>query len=411
MAAAKKLQEPSVISLHLIRSALDAVDVEEAAAGALVRPPVALPAATSLRLSFRNLLKIQSLDVLRSLTHLQLDNNNITVIEGLECLSGTLEWLDLSFNAIESMAGLSALTRLTDLSLFNNRITAVAGIDECPALQCVSLGNNLVEDLLGTVLFFRRLAALEVLTLEGNPLCRQGAGGRDMYRPYVFAFIPKLKYLDYNFITATDRLTAREGGVPSEKLVEVEEADAAAALALKKERETAEQLADYVAANLEVIETIVADIFSDGGSEDQGASPSRGARASPPPPPPSHTQLTHTHPAQTGRGSKPCPRCPTSSSRCGSSSSRSSTSCARREWTRTRKSATRPPSSPRRSRRWWRRRTRARRRRLTSGTRPLRRRGARGQRRWRRAAARRSPRRRPRWRRCACSARSLFRTR
>jgi hypothetical protein len=135
----------------------------------------------------------------------------------------------------------------------------------------VSLGNNLLEDLLGTALFFRRLPALEVLTLEGNPMCREGEGGRDMYRPYCFAFIPKIKYLDYNFVTDADRLAAREGGVPSEKLAEVEDADAAAALALKRERDLAEQLADYVAANLEVIETMVGDMFSDGGSEDQGA--------------------------------------------------------------------------------------------------------------------------------------------
>jgi hypothetical protein len=276
-AAAKRATEPAVISLHLIRSALDSADVEDAAPGELVRPPVALPQAEYLRLSFRSLLKIQNLDVLRSLKHLKLDNNGITVIEGLDCLASTLEQLDLSFNAIESMDGLDALARLTDLSLFNNRIKQVAVIDACPALQCVSLGNNLLEDLLGTVLFLRRVAPLQVLTLEGNPLCRQGEGGRDMYRPHVFAFIPKLKYLDYNFVTDADRLAAREGGVPSEKLAEVEEADAATAEALKKERARTEQLADYVAANLEVVETITGDMFSDGG-EDQGALPPRSAQ-------------------------------------------------------------------------------------------------------------------------------------
>ena len=264
----KATKEPTVISMHLIRSSIDATEAQETPAGELVRPPVALSEAEALRIGFRGLLRIQNLDCLRSLKRLHLDNNNITVIEGLDCLSGTLEWLDLSFNAIASMEGLSALTKLTDLSLFNNRITAVGGLESCTALQCVSLGNNLLEDLLATVLLFRRMEALEVLTLEGNPLCRQGEGGRDMYRPYCFAFCPRLKYLDYQLITAAERLAAREGGVPSEKLAEVEDADAAEALAAKKRREAAEQLADFVSANLEVIETMYEDIFAD---EDGGA--------------------------------------------------------------------------------------------------------------------------------------------
>ena len=294
-----KAKEPTVISMHLLRATLDAADAEDAPPGEPPRPPVALPDATALRISFRGLLRIQNLDCLRSLKRLHLDNNNITRIEGLDCLAGTLEWLDLSFNAIASLEGLAALTRLTDLSLYNNRITEVSGLSACTSLQCASLGNNLVEDLLATVLLLRKMPALEVLTLEGNPLCKQGEGGRDMYRPYCFAFCPRLKYLDYQLVTDAERLAAREGGVPSEKLAEVEEADAAEALAKRREKEAAEQLADYVAANLEVIETIVTDIFAD---EDAGAL----RKARPPPPSPLSTLALAAH-GMGAASARPCP--------------------------------------------------------------------------------------------------------
>jgi hypothetical protein len=121
----------------------------------------------------------------------------------------------------------SPLPRLTDLSLFHNRIGTLAGLEGCSALQCLSLGENALDDLLGSVLYVRkRVRTLEVLTLEGNPLCKLGEGGREVYRPFFLAFCPRLKYLDYQLITDAERVAAHEGGVPSEKLTEVEEAAA-----------------------------------------------------------------------------------------------------------------------------------------------------------------------------------------
>ena len=52
-----------------------------------------------------------------SIVKLQMDNNIIEKIEGLECLLN-LEWLDLSFNNIEVIEGLDKLTKLKDLTLF-----------------------------------------------------------------------------------------------------------------------------------------------------------------------------------------------------------------------------------------------------------------------------------------------------
>jgi len=260
-----KLKEPSVISLHMIKSALEALDEENAAlsnpGSSVVREPTTPESSDDLRLSFRGLVRIQNLDILKCLKRLQLDNNKIKVIEGLSCVAGTLEWLDLSFNSIEDMNGLGDLPRLTDLTLFHNSIQKVTGLSGCASLQCLSLGENKIDDLTSSVMYLRKIPTLEVLTLEGNPLCNLGEGGRDVYRPYFIAFCSKLKYLDYQLITASDREAAREGGVPSEKLAEVEDADASQAELLEKARLKAVQLADYVSANLEVIETIYSDLF------------------------------------------------------------------------------------------------------------------------------------------------------
>lgn len=264
-----------MITLHMITNALEVLDEEQSQAlnpgSKVARAPISLELSETLRLSFRNVVRIQNLDCLKGLRKLQLDNNGIKRIEGLGCLAGTLEWLDLSFNALESMEGLGSLPRLADLTLFHNSIRVATGLGGCSALQCLSLGENKFDSLLDTVLYLRRLPALEVLTLEGNPLCAQGEGGRDLYRPYFLAFCTRLKYLDYQLITHTERDAAREGGVPSEKLAEVEEADAAQAEVLVKERAKAAQLADYLAANLEVIETIFGDMF-DGEENNAGAS-------------------------------------------------------------------------------------------------------------------------------------------
>ena len=258
-----------MISLHLLSTVIESEAAEALALAnggipGAEQPPTALQDATSLRLSFKGVLKIANLSSLRSLRKLQLDNNALTQIEGLDCLGGTLEWLDLSFNALSKMDGLDALTKLTDLSLFNNLITKAEGLDACTSLQVLSLGNNKLEELLPMVLYVRRLPALAVLTLSGNPLCRAGDGGRDVYRPCVFALCPKLEYLDYQLVTSAERSAAREGGVVAEKLAEVEEADAAAAREAAKKAARAQQLRDLTAANLEVVETIVDDLFTGG---------------------------------------------------------------------------------------------------------------------------------------------------
>jgi Leucine-rich repeat (LRR) protein len=104
---------------------------------------------------------MENLWLFTNLTKLQMDNNIIERIEGLDTLQ-KLTWLgkfkpyakcfsmifilDLSFNNIAHIEGLDSLTELTDLSLYNNRITVIENMDSLKKLNVFSIGNNQVED-------------------------------------------------------------------------------------------------------------------------------------------------------------------------------------------------------------------------------------------------------------------------
>eukprot|EP00128_Syssomonas_multiformis_P005692 Colp12_sorted_trinity150504_noHs@16626 len=152
----------------------------------------------SLRLDFKNILKIDNLWGFQNLTKLQLDNNVIEKIENLDSLVN-LEWLDLSFNNIEVIEGLDKLTKLTDLTLFNNRITTLQNMDALTQLNVLSIGNNQLAQIENLV-YLRKFSNLRCLTLRDNPFCKTTD-----YASYAIAHLPLLHYLDYTLIQATDR--------------------------------------------------------------------------------------------------------------------------------------------------------------------------------------------------------------
>lgn len=123
-----------------------------------------------------DILEIDHLWEFTSLTKLQLDNNMIEKIQGLEKLLN-LVWLgeftclfifqnlptspfksfatkletsfhlDLSFNNIEVIEGLDTLVKLQDLSLYNNCISLIKNMDTLEKLQILSLGKNVIAQL------------------------------------------------------------------------------------------------------------------------------------------------------------------------------------------------------------------------------------------------------------------------
>tara|TARA_B110000305_G_C19431405_1_gene636442 strand:- start:928 stop:1839 length:912 start_codon:yes stop_codon:yes gene_type:complete len=158
--------------------------------------------ATTLRLSFKNIMRIANLTGFENLTTLCLDNNVIDKICNMDHLVN-LKWLDLSFNNISKIEGLDNLTKLMDVSLFNNKILQIGGLDNCmESLQCLSLGNNVISSLdgklqgeVGLCHYLRKFKKLHLVNLEGNPVCKEAE-----YKYMLLAYLPNVKYLDYALI-------------------------------------------------------------------------------------------------------------------------------------------------------------------------------------------------------------------
>lgn len=167
------------------------------------------PLSSQLTLSFKNIGRIENLVGFHNLAKLCLDNNLITEIIGLDHLT-QLKWLDLSFNKIEVIRGLDNLKLLEDLSLFSNKIENFIGedninpLENCPNLQCLSLGNNKIVSL-EQVKKLRKLKSIRMLTLAGNAIDKEPE-----YKLIVLAYVENLKYLDYALITKNDLDTAQE---------------------------------------------------------------------------------------------------------------------------------------------------------------------------------------------------------
>ena len=141
-----------------------------------------------------------------NLTKLQLDNNIITKICGLEHLT-KLKWLDLSFNMIEKIEGLETLTELEDLSLFDNKISKLEGLDALVNLNVLSVGKNQLDHLDKCVDYLSGLNnKLEVLKIKQNWFKEQG---EKEYKGRIIAFLTELKYLDYELIDDDERNKAK----------------------------------------------------------------------------------------------------------------------------------------------------------------------------------------------------------
>jgi hypothetical protein len=165
-------------------------------------------------LSPADILHTENLWQFSSLRKLQLDNNIIEKIEGLETLVH-LEWLDLSFNNISEVGeGLKELVSLRDLSVAHNQLTDISGFTTLTHLQSLSLASNRLAHL-NQVSGLRPLTALQSLTLSGNPLTSD-----PHYTQFTLAFLPSLAYLDFHMIFPEEREAV--GDMFSEALAEVE---------------------------------------------------------------------------------------------------------------------------------------------------------------------------------------------
>lgn len=185
--------EPSVIDEEMLMRAVEEQGPKEEAGKIAKTEGMDFGDVVSLRLDFKNILKIDGLWEFVNLTKLQLDNNIIEKIEGIDMLVN-LVWLDLSFNNIEVLEGLDTLTKLEDLTLYNNRISRIENMDMLLNLQVFSIGNNDLKEL-ENITYLRRFRKLKTLNLSNNPFCEF-----DNYKQYVAAFLPHLEFLDYRLL-------------------------------------------------------------------------------------------------------------------------------------------------------------------------------------------------------------------
>ncbi|XP_058984362.1 dynein regulatory complex subunit 3 isoform X2 [Musca domestica] len=196
--------EPGIITREMIEAAY----LEEGYKGEESRlhriEPVVYDRIASLRLDFKNILRIDHLWMLPNLTKLSLNCNKIETIEHLDMLVNLKE-LDLSFNYIERIENLEKLVNLEVLSLFSNLIVKIENLDNLEKLVILSIGNNLISSPEG-IERFRFLPNLKVLNLEGNPLAQESEFSLS---DYIAAILPKLKYYEYVAIGDEQRESAR----------------------------------------------------------------------------------------------------------------------------------------------------------------------------------------------------------
>ncbi|XP_032929075.1 leucine-rich repeat and coiled-coil domain-containing protein 1 isoform X2 [Catharus ustulatus] len=142
--------------------------------------------------------KIQGLDHLRNLQHLDLSSNQIRRIEGLGSLA-KLRSLSLSCNLLTKVEGLENLFNLSTLNLSYNRIHDLSGFQSLHGtrhkISHIDLHSNCVSNINHLLQCTKGLRCLTNLTLErngkANPVCHTAG-----YRETVLQSLPQLTVLD-----------------------------------------------------------------------------------------------------------------------------------------------------------------------------------------------------------------------
>lgn len=158
-----------------------------------------------IRFEFMNIIKLDHLWVLKSLTKLQINNNYIEKIENIETLVHLKE-LDLSFNRISKIENLENLVELEKLSFFENLLETLENMETLTKLTIFNVGRNKITDK-NNVIYLRRFKNMVSLNMAHNP-CSEDRG----FRMYVVAFLPQITYYEYRKIEPDER---EDGEIPN----------------------------------------------------------------------------------------------------------------------------------------------------------------------------------------------------
>ncbi|XP_054548125.1 leucine-rich repeat and coiled-coil domain-containing protein 1 isoform X2 [Talpa occidentalis] len=152
----------------------------------------------AINLHCNNISKINAIDHIWNLQHLDLSSNQISQIEGLNTLT-KLCTLNLSCNLITRIEGLEALVNLTSLNLSYNHINDLSGLIPLHGikfkLRYIDLHRNFIDSIHHLLQCTVGLHFLTYLILdkngEDNPVCRLPG-----YRAIILQTLPQLRILD-----------------------------------------------------------------------------------------------------------------------------------------------------------------------------------------------------------------------
>uniref|UniRef100_A0A3P8WD61 Dynein regulatory complex subunit 3 n=1 Tax=Cynoglossus semilaevis TaxID=244447 RepID=A0A3P8WD61_CYNSE len=190
--------EPVLMNDEILRKAIDEQTSQDQTERTAKAGGLPFNEVYKIRLEYKNILMISHLKDLTSLTRLDLNNNMIERIEGVDHLRN-LTWLNLSFNRIKKIEGLDSLTKLELLNLTDNKISAIENMDSLQKLTNFGIANNLIPQL-ENVIYLRKLKNLLTLNLYGNPISEE----KD-YTLFIAAHFPHLMHLDYRLLDDTTK--------------------------------------------------------------------------------------------------------------------------------------------------------------------------------------------------------------
>lgn len=152
----------------------------------------------AINLHCNNISKIEAIDHIWNLRHLDLSSNQISRIEGLNTLT-KLCTLNLSCNLITKVEGLEELINLTRLNLSYNHINDLSGLIPLHGikhkLRYIDLHSNCIDSIHHLLQCTIGLHFLTNLILEkdgdDNPVCRLPG-----YRAVILQTLPQLRILD-----------------------------------------------------------------------------------------------------------------------------------------------------------------------------------------------------------------------
>lgn len=123
----------------------------------------------------------------------------------------------------------------------------------------LSLGNNNIKAL-DNLLYMRRFDNLRTINLKGNPVCLDAE-----YKNYLLAKMKNLRYLDYRLIDESAIQAAKD--LYQDELIELNEKESQDERRKEKARSEAEKQAQHRDANMQGVENVFNEMFSDAESK------------------------------------------------------------------------------------------------------------------------------------------------